>query len=225
MPNLVTAYGMNEGSGTTLADASGSGHTGTLVNGPAWVAGQATYGQALSFDGLDDAVSVANPGDLQLRHRRFHDRTVGERNVLGGAQRHLFSKCARHHLGTGCKELYFNPSNQLTFGSFATGDTVSSTIADTNWHHIAVTFTDATNLLNIYVDGALATTATKALEADGAGHVVTLGNLFGSNPFSGVARRGPPLQPRADARRDSSGYGHAHHAARPTPRPRAMSPV
>ena len=60
--NLVTAYGMNEGSGTTLADASGSGHTGTLVNGPAWVAGQATYGQALSFDGVNDAVSVANPG-------------------------------------------------------------------------------------------------------------------------------------------------------------------
>ena len=87
---------------------------------------------------------------------------------------------------SGCKELYFNPSNQLTFGSFATGDTVSSTIADTNWHHIAVTFTDSTNTLQIYVDGALATTATKALEADGAGHVVTLGNLFGSNPFSGL---------------------------------------
>ena len=47
---LITAYGMNEGSGTTLADASSSGHTGTLVNGPAWVAGQATYGQALVFD-------------------------------------------------------------------------------------------------------------------------------------------------------------------------------
>ena len=39
-PTLVTAYGMNEGSGTTLADTSGSGHAGTLVNGPAWVAGQ-----------------------------------------------------------------------------------------------------------------------------------------------------------------------------------------
>ena len=50
-PNLVTAYGLNEGSGTTLADVSGSGHTGTLVNGPAWVASQATYGQALSFEG------------------------------------------------------------------------------------------------------------------------------------------------------------------------------
>jgi Concanavalin A-like lectin/glucanases superfamily len=36
------------------------------------------------------------------------------------------------------------------------------------------------------VDGTLATTATKALEADGAGHVVTLGNLQGANAFSGM---------------------------------------
>ena len=50
----------------------------------------------------------------------------------------------------------------------------------------SVTFIDATNLLNLYVDGALVTTATKALEADGAGHVVTVGNLHGSNTFSGV---------------------------------------
>ena len=184
--NLVTAYGMNEGSGTTLADASGSGHTGTLVNGPAWVAGQATYGQALSFDGLDDAVSVANPATYNFGTADFTIELWAKRNVLGGAQRHLFSKCHSTTWQSGCKELYFNPSNQLTFGSFATGDTVSSTIADTNWHHIAVTFTDSTNTLQIYVDGALATTATKALEADGAGHVVTLGNLLGSNPFSGL---------------------------------------
>ena len=186
-PTLVTAYGMNEGSGTTLADTSGSGHAGTLVNGPAWVAGQATYGQALSFDGLDDAVSVANPATYNFGTADFTIETWVKRNALGGAQRHLFSKCAATTWALGCKELYFNASNQLTFGSFATGDTVSSTIADTNWHHVAVTFTDATtNLLNIYVDGVLVTTATKALEADGAGHVVTLGNLFGSNPFSGL---------------------------------------
>ena len=77
----------------------------------------------------------------------------------------------------------------MTFGSFATGDTVSSPIADTNWHHIAVTFTDATNLLNIYVDGALATTATKALEADGASHVVTIGNLPGIIRSAGCSTR------------------------------------
>ena len=184
--NLVTAYGMNEGSGTTLADASGSGHTGTLVNGPAWVAGQTTYGQALSFDGLDDAVSVANPGTYNFGTADFTLETWVKRNVLGGTQRHLFSTCTATTWELGCKELYFNASNQLTLGSFSTGDTVSSTIADTAWHHIAVTFTNSTQALQFYVDGALATTATKALEADGAGHVVTVGNLFGNNTFSGL---------------------------------------
>ena len=186
---LVTAYGMNEGSGTTLADASGTGHTGTLVNGPAWVAGQATYGQALSFDGVNDAVSVANPATYNFGTADFTIELWAKRNVLGGAQRHLFSKCDSTLWQSGCKEFYFNPSNQLTFGSFATGDTLSSTIADTNWHHVAVTFTDSTNTLKIYVDGALVTTATKALEADNAAHVVTVGNLQGTIRSAGCSTK------------------------------------
>jgi glucose/arabinose dehydrogenase len=189
--NLVTAYGMNEGSGTTLADASGSGHTGTLVdygagNGPAWVAGQTTYGQALSFDGLDDAVSVANPGTYNFGTADFTLETWVKRDVLGGGQRHLFSTCTVPTWMVGCKEFYFNANNQLTFGSKSTGDTFSSTIADTAWHHIAVTFTNSTKAMQFYVDGALATTATKALEADNPGHIMTIGNLFGDNSFSGL---------------------------------------
>ena len=91
--NLVTAYGMNEGSGTTLTDASGNGHTGALVNGPAWVAGQTTYGQALSFDGVNDAVAVANPSALNVGTADFTLELWVKRNVLGRRQRHLFSKC------------------------------------------------------------------------------------------------------------------------------------
>ena len=83
VPTLVTAYGMNEGSGTTLADASGSGHTGTLVNGPTWVAGQATYGQALSFDGVNDAISVANPGTYNFGTADFTLEAVGETHRPG----------------------------------------------------------------------------------------------------------------------------------------------
>jgi len=184
--NLVTAYGMNEGSGTTLADASGSGHTGTLINGPAWVDGQTTYGKALSFDGLNnEAVSVANPGTYNFGTADFTLETWVKRNVLGGGQRHLFSTCTVATWMPGCKEFYFNASNQLTFGS--NGDTFSSTIADTNWHHIAVTFTNSTKVMQFYVDGALATTAPKPLmEADNPGHVMTIGNLFGNNSFSGL---------------------------------------
>ncbi|MBS0168705.1 MAG: LamG domain-containing protein, partial [Nitrospira sp.] len=108
-----------------------------------------------------------------------------KRNGLGGGQRHLLSKCDATTWVVGCKELYFNANNQLVFGSFSTGDTLASTIADTNWHHVAVTFADSTNTLRMYVDGVLITAITKALEADGATHVVTLGNLLSGNPFSG----------------------------------------
>ena len=59
-------------------------------------------------------------------------------------------------------------------------------IADTNWHHLALVFTRASNAVQIYVDGTLRTSGTKDLEADNAAHVVTIGNQGGANPFSGL---------------------------------------
>src|SRR5206468_7407767 len=38
-PGLVGRWGMNEGSGTSVADSSGSGINGTATNGPVWVPG------------------------------------------------------------------------------------------------------------------------------------------------------------------------------------------
>jgi len=46
----------DDGSGTSASDSSGNGNTGTLNNGPVWTAGE--FGGALSFDGVDDYVSV-----------------------------------------------------------------------------------------------------------------------------------------------------------------------
>ena len=51
-PNQVTALSFSEGSGTAAADNSGSGHDGTLVNGPTWTAGK--FGNGLSLDGAND---------------------------------------------------------------------------------------------------------------------------------------------------------------------------
>jgi hypothetical protein len=50
---LVGYWPLNEGTGTVTLDASGHGHTGTLVNGPQW-----TNGPALDFDGVNDYVDV-----------------------------------------------------------------------------------------------------------------------------------------------------------------------
>jgi hypothetical protein len=180
---LLAGLGFNEGTGTTSADLSANGHTATLLNGPAWVAGK--YGNALSFDGINDEVSVANSSTLNFGSSNFTVMMWIKRNALAGGQRHLFSKCVATGWESGCKEFYF-AGDTLTFGSYLTGDTFSVNVADTNWHHIALVFTRSTNAVQIYVDGTLRTTATKNLEPDGASHVMVIGNHLSSYPFSGL---------------------------------------
>ncbi len=61
---LVGYWKFDEGSGSSAADASGNGNTGTLQptgSGPTWQSGAACKsGSCLLFDGLDDFVNVAN---------------------------------------------------------------------------------------------------------------------------------------------------------------------
>ena len=60
---LVGAYSFDAGSGSSAADSSGSANTGTL-SGPTWVAGK--NGNALSFDGVNDWVTMADSASLDL---------------------------------------------------------------------------------------------------------------------------------------------------------------
>jgi chitodextrinase len=59
---LIAAYTFSEGTGTTTADDSGNGNTGTLVNGPVWSTGK--YGYALSYNGVNSYVSLGNTLDI-----------------------------------------------------------------------------------------------------------------------------------------------------------------
>ena len=55
---LVAKWHFDEGSGSVLKDSSGNGNDG-VIYGATWVDGK--YGSALSFDGVDDYVSVIGP--------------------------------------------------------------------------------------------------------------------------------------------------------------------
>ena len=61
---LVAAYSFNEGTGTTLVDRSGRGHTGT-ISGATWST-QGKFGGALSFDGVNDWVTIGDTAALDL---------------------------------------------------------------------------------------------------------------------------------------------------------------
>ena len=62
--DLVAYWKFDEGTGLTASDSSGNGNHGTLVNGPSWAAG--ITGKALSFDGIDDNVTVPDSSSLGL---------------------------------------------------------------------------------------------------------------------------------------------------------------
>ena len=64
LPGLVAAWSFNEGMGTSAADTSGNGHTGA-VSGATWIT-QGRFGNALSFDGVNDFVTVGSTALLNL---------------------------------------------------------------------------------------------------------------------------------------------------------------
>ncbi len=65
---LEAYYNMNAGSGSFLTDNSAKGNTGTLINSPLWITSGAFSGprNALSFDGVDDYVSIPTSSNLDI---------------------------------------------------------------------------------------------------------------------------------------------------------------
>ena len=61
---LVAAYGFNEGTGTTVTDASGNGNNGTIGTATWTTVGK--YGNALTFNGTSARVTVNDAASLHL---------------------------------------------------------------------------------------------------------------------------------------------------------------
>src|SRR5215469_5694737 len=61
---LVAAYGFDEGSGTTVTDASGNGNNGTITGATRVTSGK--YGGALQFNGSNAVVTVPDSASLHL---------------------------------------------------------------------------------------------------------------------------------------------------------------
>src|SRR5690606_6955544 len=65
VPGLVGYWRFDEVAGLAATDASGNGHQGSLANGATWTPA-GVRGGAISFDGINDMVSVPESPELEL---------------------------------------------------------------------------------------------------------------------------------------------------------------
>ncbi len=156
---LVLWLRMNEGSGTTVYDASGNGNNGTIF-GATWTEDPAGF-RCLSFDGANDYVIISN---LQqaftemtiaawIKHPSTSWKCVIERNLWNADD-----GFAIYMTGGGSK---------ASWGHYPGYVTSIKTVQDNTWHHavgVARLAVGGTIDEEIYIDGAfdnkLSTTRT-----------------------------------------------------------------
>jgi hypothetical protein len=149
---MISYWKFDEDSGTTASD-SVDANDGTLVNGPVWTTGQ--VGGALSFDGLDDYVTVPSNGlSSNPMTISWWMNTMDMRAVLFMDKNYWYDTEGMEIW------LYDNSGGYGYLNVRGSGGTNVASSSDFHgeWVHVAVVFDGTT--VKIYRNGALDTSGT-----------------------------------------------------------------
>jgi hypothetical protein len=144
---LLGYWKFDEGLGDLALDASGYGHTGTII-GAQWVTGK--VGQALDFDGRDDYVQI--PPALLLDNLEAVTMMAWIRPRVD-SHWHVLDK------GDGDKRLYAEGTNRTLdgrirySGAHAYSKSVNGTVMLDTWQHVALVWSRTTNVTRLYHNG------------------------------------------------------------------------
>ncbi len=149
--NTIALYHLDEGTGSTTADASGNSNTLALVNDPGWAAGDNTRlaGTALAFGGSSDFVSIP-PSFLSAVTSRITLEAWVNPYYSGMTTRII------DHISVGSGDGFLldlvDGTPRVIVGS---GAAISSTgLAAGTWYHLAATY--GYDTVRLYINGVCA---------------------------------------------------------------------
>ncbi|MCI0682547.1 MAG: Ig-like domain-containing protein [Gemmataceae bacterium] len=181
---LVVALGFKEGAGTTTADVSGTGNNGTL-NGATWTtAGK--YGNALSFNGTSNYVTVADANSLDLTTGMTLEAWVRPTSLSGWTTAILKERPSGLAYSLYVSDDTGRPPAGYIFRSGSDVSVIGTSAVPLNtWTHLTTTY-DGANL-RLYVNGVQAATraVTGAITAS-ANALRIGGNTIWGEYFSGL---------------------------------------
>lgn len=163
---LVGAWGFEEGSGLTSVDSSGNTNTANLANGAAWTT-QGKYGNAVSFDGVNDYVWIADAASLDFTQSftfsawvqptisRTDLSPIMSKNSNGDYVQFLYSTASGFGSCGSGSVLGGIKTNGSVGPPFTVCDSTPplSVLQPGQWSHVALTYDNASALLALYVNG------------------------------------------------------------------------
>jgi Concanavalin A-like lectin/glucanases superfamily/Regulator of chromosome condensation (RCC1) repeat len=171
----------NEGSGTTTADSSGNGHTGTLGSGVTWAAPGAGAHSITANDTLSTA-AVTVTGPVVNTTASYTASAWVYLNSVGGTNQTFVSITGTATPTASTVSgfyLQFVPGGSDDFaltmrGADATGSAVTQAVGPSNvvihtWYHIVGVYNSVAKTIALYINGALqqTTSFTTAWQATG----------------------------------------------------------
>ncbi|MFA9262339.1 MAG: LamG domain-containing protein, partial [Undibacterium sp.] len=186
--DLAGYWKLDENTGTSAADSSTNGNTGTLTNGPTWTTGQ--IGSGVQFDGTNDYISAGSDPSLVFTDRRTIAAWVYiTGSMVNGNEYYIARKFSSGDSNSYYGMTLFHNGTGIKLGSYGGGGGAyvysNGYLTANQWYHVAVAFDKPT--ITFYINGKLDSTGTDAVGGgypSGSG-TMYLGSAGGSSYLNG----------------------------------------